>query len=347
MSSKKFLGLLIAALVGVSTFASGCGGSGDNSAPADSGSEVFHRDSAPILTGDDGGADGGGMFDGTTGKACTADTDCVSANGPGINKCSSNNVFVMGPLNPTAVCLMPANCDPGSDGNVHYCDGPDLPTSPGVCLSNGTAGMGTCFPQCTAAPDGRAPTGCQGKDVCNLLISLIDTTTNAVTGVGFCLGGCTVDADCPTGSKCQPDSALCLKTVHTPTKAIGASCTQTDNVRNTCNCVLPSTATTGGYCTVSCIVGGAPCPAGYVCDAQEPSDALNPPGFTQQNPGLGGICFQQCALPGDAGAPASDASGAAVDSGGGEGGGTSTVPTTCPGTSTCVAQNVAGPDCLP
>ena len=116
-----------------------------------------------------GSSSGGGPtnpYDGTTGKACATDADCHSANGPGTNRCTNDGVFAEGPVYPTPICLTAATCNPGTDGNLHYCDGPDDPSSPGVCLSTGTAGDGLCLPQCTFAPGGGFPAGCVGKDIC-------------------------------------------------------------------------------------------------------------------------------------------------------------------------------------
>jgi hypothetical protein len=69
-------------------------------------------------------------YDGTTGKPCTTDADCASPGGPGLARCSSS-VFAPDAYYPTAVCILPS-CSPVSDTSVHYCDGPDDPTSPGM-----------------------------------------------------------------------------------------------------------------------------------------------------------------------------------------------------------------------
>ena len=167
-------------------------------------------------SGDDGSSSGG-SYDGTTGKACASDTDCHPPGGPGVNKCTSGGIFGSAggnDLYPTAVCLDIQNCDPGTDGNLHFCDGPDAPTSPGVCLSTGSPGKGICLPQCSFKPDGSAVTGCQGKDSCFVAGFEADpNNANAAIGIGYCFGGCTADADCATGQKCQTDSGLCLKTL--------------------------------------------------------------------------------------------------------------------------------------
>src|SRR5579863_5646364 len=72
-------------------------------------------------------------YDGTTGTACTTDADCTSPGGPGIARCS-NSVLAPNDYYPTAVCILPT-CSPVSNSaRVHYCDGPDEPGSPGVCI---------------------------------------------------------------------------------------------------------------------------------------------------------------------------------------------------------------------
>src|SRR5580693_9217522 len=83
-------------------------------------------------------------YDGSTGLACKTDSDCASAGGPGIARCS-NSVFGPDEYYPTAVCILPT-CSPVSDSTVHYCDGPDELGSPGVCIQSGATGV--CYPSC-------------------------------------------------------------------------------------------------------------------------------------------------------------------------------------------------------
>jgi len=222
---------------------------------------------------------------------------------------------------PSPVCLMPGSCDPGTDGNLHYCDGADASSSPGVCLATGTAGMGLCLPQCNFAPSGAAATGCQGKDAC--YPAGYSAATTAVVGIGYCFGGCTVNTDCPTGSECQVNSGACVTTL-TAITAAETSCNSTTVSGNACNC-FADTSTDLGFCTSNCTVGGTTCASGWKCEADLPTSLTvstggTVAGWTIQNPGLGGSCVPSCV----------------VDGG-----------TVCPVNSTCQSVTAAGPDCLP
>jgi hypothetical protein len=273
-------------------------GGGDTGA-----ADTFVQDTGPADTGtvNNDSGEAGSPYDGTTGKGCSTNAECRPGGGPGVNVCSGAGAFAAGPLYPTPVCLLPT-CNPGTDGLIHYCDGPDAPTSPGVCVPSGDVGQsgtGICLPRCTFGSQGQSPTGCQGQDTCNLYGWSVDLT-NTVTGIGFCFGGCATNADCATGSVCQKDQGVCLTAGVTRTKAVGAACTQADLVSGACDCFF-DTATSNGYCSQFCIVGSATvlCPSGYACSGQEPvsvngaNDAAVT-GFTLQNQGLAGWCLQQC-----------------------------------------------------
>jgi hypothetical protein len=368
--------VLIGAMVAVSD---GCSGdSGNGNTMADGGlDEALHpppmrRDSGG-QTDTGGGGDaptdgitfdvlGVGAGDMTTGKTCTTDSDCAAPGGPGLNVCSIMGYFRGGPLNPTPVCLSPAPCDLGTGVNVMYCDGPSPTdsTSPGICLPTATAMSGPngqCFPKCTIPADGSAPTGCKGKDRCNLFATGAGTT-GALTALGYCLGGCSANSDCPTGSTCQKDEGLCVTTPNTPTKQLGQVCTANDlsTTNYRCNCFYQP-MTMLGYCSQFCITGPnspVPCPSGYVCDPQLPTKVMGQndadvSGFTAVNPGLAGYCLQTCstASAGDAGnagdAMSSDAAseGGSADAAGGQTGGM------CPLSAGCSTQDTAGPDCVP
>ena len=256
----------------------------------------------------DGGVDGGGadglaydsptqsdsvvpdvfaqQYDDIVGKACTTDKDCFVANGPGLARCS-NTVFNGEDFFPTAVCVLPS-CSPVTNNNaVHFCDGPDLPVSPGICVTSGTSGS-VCLPKCTYDKQGGAPQGCVGKDACNAY------ATTAAAGVGYCFGGCTQDGDCQDGQKCQTDRGWCLPGVTPPTKNVGDSCTSSDSTALVCNCLYGSQKT--GYCSEFCTVGGTACPNGFVCDSLE----IRASGYSTPNTGMAGYCIQSCA--GDAAA---------------------------------------------
>ena len=298
----------------------GCGGStvspGGDAGGADAGGGVDSGFDAPILPfdaghpGSDATADVGTVtkaYDGTTGQMCTTDGDCQPPGGPGNALCSPT-VFTPETYYPTAVCILPT-CSPVSGTTLHYCDGPDDPSSPGICVPQTTGGI--CLPKCTFDKMGSPAVGCVGKDVCDVY------TSNTAGGVGYCWAGCTQDGDCATGQHCQTDQGLCMEGVVPPTKAFGAACTQADSNAGACNCLYGGTAMTG-YCSDFCIVGGAAtCPAGSVCDGLE----YRQYGYTMNNSGLAGYCSVACSA-GDAG-PA------------------------CPPNSSCTNVFAAGPDCVP
>jgi hypothetical protein len=268
-------------------------------------------------------------YDGTVGMPCEIDTDCDPAGGPGDNVCSKT-AFGVGPLWPTPVCIL-MRCNPIGSGNegIQYCDGPpNDPTSPGICLpttSPPEVNMGTCLPRCQVGVDGGAPIGCQGKNACNL-VGAINTATGTVVGEGYCFGGCAANSDCPSGSQCQVDEGTCVTTLYTRTKMLGQACSSADSAAtsNACFCDY-SPATNQGYCTQSCIVGGPPCPTGYLCDTGETgqiaglaADGGALLGFAVQNTGMAGICRVSCQAGG-----------------------------TCPANSSCSTKETVGPVCAP
>jgi len=279
---------------GGSMMVAGGSSSSSGSGASSSGSVVAATDAAAPRT-----------YDGTVGMPCTLSTDCEPPGGPGASICSKT-AFGVGPLWPTPVCIL-MRCDPVGSGNggIRYCDGPpNDPTSPGICLpttSPPQVNMGTCLPRCEFAVDGGAPTGCQGKNACNL-VGAISIATGSVVGEGYCFGGCTTNSDCPSGSQCQVDEGTCVTTLYARTKMIGQACGSADlaSTSNACFCDY-SAATNQGYCTQSCIVGGPPCPSGYLCDTGETAqisglamDGGALPGFAVQNTGMAGICRASC-----------------------------------------------------
>jgi hypothetical protein len=262
-------------------------------------------------------------YDGTVGHPCSSDADCISPTGPGQNRCSLT-ALQDGPLLPTPVCVLPS-CDPGTDGNIHRCDGPDGDaTTPGVCYDLG-GGSGVCLPGCSFAADGSAARGCSGKNVCNFYGSGTDSS-GAPYGVGYCLGGCTANADCPRGSSCDTTTGLCLTTVTPPTLSLGQACNATAPDPG-CNC-FGNLASGDGYCSTFCITGSktAGCPAGYVCDPTEPAASSlggSNLGFPKVTPGLAGWCLASCNIEsgGDAGPEAGDAMSGDAANESGDGGG--------------------------
>jgi hypothetical protein len=267
-------------------------------------------------SGDAGGDGATSSYDGTSGKRCQSNADCKGPSGPGVNVCSTSlNI----PAFPTPVCVSPVVCNPGTDGQVHYCDGPDDPSSPGVCYAVDRppeANRGVCFPQCLIPTDGSSvpASACQGKNTCNYYGTRVDPASHGTVAVGFCYGGCTADADCPANTKCQMNTEECRTTVTPPTKAVGAACTTTDAASDVCACDYGPSG--NGYCIQACIVGSttAGCPAGYVCDTGVPASVSG----AQADPGLGGNCLATCSVDGGA----------------------------CPGGAVCT-MGAAGIDCVP
>ncbi len=334
------------------------GGGGGGPGPADAavsdaaisdGPGPLHPEGATtgLDAGDDSSESGPSANDGTTGKPCQTNADCTGPSGAGVNRCSNDPAGVNGSGNaifPTPICFDPTPCLSPTDGNIHYCDGPDDPSSPGLCLgadpTDGTGGL--CMPKCTFKADGSPAQGCQGKNACTLYIPLQDTMTGALTGgIGYCYGGaCAQDSDCPASNKCQPNEGVCLAMVTLPVTPPGTACNPlSTNVTDACNCLSnPNSSTDLGYCAQFCLVGSDMCPAGTVCDAQEPATVTgvndaSMTGFTMQNAGLAGYCVPTCS---------GGADGGTADAGGGDGG-------TCGGyfNAACQADYAAGPDCQP
>jgi hypothetical protein len=339
---------------------SSSGGSPDGGAAGTPDSGIPLRpDAASIKPAAEGGTEASlsSQYDGTTGNPCTSDLDCQPAGGPGLTVCSSS---LQNPVFPTPVCVL-TSCDPGTDNLIHYCDGPDDPSSPGVCLA--VSGGGICVPQCAFLSDGSAAQGCHGNDACSFYGAGLDTTTNQLVGIGYCWGACTADSQCPTGSSCQVNQGVCLTTVSPPTKTVGQACTAADNsVGGACSCITnPSNTSTSapGVCTQTCLVNTTTdaCPSGYVCQTFEPNTLTDPTtnqsvtGFTTQNTGLLGLCVATCTA-GDAGggggaeADASSDEGGTTTSDASTGGGTPTGGA-CPASTMCDTSTAAGATCLP
>ena len=324
-------------------------------------------DGGALGTGDDAAASNLGV-DGTTGQICTSDKDCVSATGPGVNVCSIGVAGTVGNVDiqfwSTPVCLIPpttANCDPAPIGKApgpHYCDGPDNIASPGICVADDQAnpqpGQGLCFPKCSYTLGGTA-TGCAGSNVCSLdWFSPPTASSSAVTGVGFCQSTCQVDSDCSklgAGYGCQTDIGLCTTKKVTRAKPIGSGCVAStdggadDNTTGACNCLSGSSGQ--GVCTSFCVVGGAACPNGWVCETDETSSPF--PGTTvtvsTQTRGVSGFCVPACSLT-DAGAAAAGTGDAGEADAAPDAGGTP-AGQGCPVGTSCQGKTLAGPDCQP
>ena len=355
-------------------------GSADTASQMDTGGGSSSGSSSGGLPGDDSGSSSGGeaggpcspgkttdgsmLYDGTVGKQCSSDADCQVNGMACTNVCSTSYYMASsGVRYPTAVCIN-LSCDPAPAGDptgqyIHFCDGPDSTLStPGICIPTTNppkSGMGLCLPQCEYSNDGKAATGCVGKDVCSPYV-FGTLNTGAPIAIGICYGGCTKDSDCPVGNHCQTDTGLCEPQVKSRTLQPGDPCTASDadpsssnpNGKGNCSCFY-DTATNEGYCSTYCISGvtsgPGSCPTTdsgvtFVCDNLTPSSiqtssGTTPWGTTMQNPGVAGNCLIPCTESdggaGDAGSMCPY--GGEADAGGGG--------------DLCSSGTIAGPDCLP
>lgn len=370
MSFRKWVGVSMAFTVlgALTSTGNGCSSSSTGGAPQDAGTDgvaYIHPEGSALVdtgSGDDSSGNDASSFAGTTGKSCASTADC---NG---NACSNMYAFTVTNIKvqiwPQPVCIVPiptagGNCDPAPPTDpqgmgVHFCDGPDAVSSPGICLPNtqpAQSMLGLCLPKCTFAMDGSAPSGCPSPDTCVPYTFILDQT-GAVTGYGFCQGSCTQDSDCKAlgtspAYTCQKDIGFCTSApvargVDGGAGSIGTACTKAQDNMGVCNCEYQQTGTTNaGYCTQACVVGDTnnPCPAGYICDdglfpSLDFGDAGTFP-WTSENAGTAGTCQATCTSP-DAGG-ASDAASEAGSEAGAQ----------CPPNSVCSGQTLKGPDCYP
>lgn len=305
MLLKKSLGLVIAtSLLGVAVACSSTtetpdGGTGDGGTvepTTDSGTDSGRRDGGRDSGTSDGGED---RDDQTVGKVCSVDTDCELGFGEADDKFCSKTAFTSGDtVNPTAVCL--GACPRPTGDSLTPCD-----DGQGICLSTGTAGI--CFPYCQVAAGG-APQGCVGKNKCNAIgFGVVQGT---VTAVGYCFGGCTSDADCENGDKCQKEDGTCSKPANlvTYTKQVGDTCTRPATGSSTeCNC-LALGAGQAGVCGHYCLTGtaddagiaGGGCPTGFICNGSFPKTSSTGTAlFATQPAGVSGNCEKACNVDGD------------------------------------------------
>jgi hypothetical protein len=356
-------------------------GSGDTGSQADTGGGSGSGSSSGGLPGDDSGSSSGGgeaggpcspgkttdgsvLYDGTVGKQCTSDSDC-QVNGMACTNICSTSYYpaAQGVRYPTAICIN-LMCDPAPSSDptgqyIHFCDGPDGQlNTPGICIPTTNPpkpGQGLCLPQCQYSNDGKAPTGCVGKDVCTPY-AFGTLSTGTPIAIGICYGGCTKDGDCSVGQHCQTDTGLCEAAVKSRTLQPGDPCTSADadpsgnnpGGKGNCSCFY-DTRTNEGYCSTFCITGvtsgPGSCPTTdsgvtFVCDDSTPSQlqtsmGTTPWGTTMENPGIAGNCLIKC-TPSDAGAGDAGSMcpyGGAADAGGGG--------------DLCSNSTIAGPDCQP
>ncbi|MBI2396045.1 MAG: hypothetical protein HYV09_41160 [Deltaproteobacteria bacterium] len=273
----------------------GCGS--DPAAPAaDAGVDVTEvgdtarPDTGVADTGTPDTGSTGGDHGGTTGKPCSTNDEC-DVTGDGVNMCSID-WYALGSLYPDPVCFG-TECAPPEPGSIAACD-----DGKGWCIDY-ESGVTRCFAQCHFDTDREtAATGCIGKNACNFHGWTKDEG-GPWRGTGYCFGGCTADADCPSGHKCQTEWGECvLKAKHwVATKAVGEPCTSADRGTSTkpptCSCWM-SISLGKGYCTEFCKVGDSPssCPDGFTCDALLPDSEPAP--FTAAAKGLAGVCTKNC-----------------------------------------------------
>jgi hypothetical protein len=294
--TKRLLGVL-AALSMVSGTVVACSSSSDTppggtpdtgvkpDAVVDSG-----KDTKPTVV-PDGDTGGGGCVDKTTGLTCMSDDDCDKM-ACGVNICTEG-AFGGDSLYPSNTCIG-RECDPGAGTTIEGCDG-----DTGVCLP--ITGGGICLPVCEFKDSAAPPTGCIGKNACNVYGwgKAMDMST---IGIGYCFGGCKIDTDCPTGNKCQKEDGLCKKTLDVYTKTVGQACTDVDAKDPAkCNCQY-TTAEKMGYCTQVCRFGeSGVCGTGFSCDVGLPKTKLmdDDTVFTAVPAGMQGNCLKNCTTDAD------------------------------------------------
>jgi hypothetical protein len=196
--------------------------------------------------------------------------------------------FTSGPLFPSAMCIGVDDvaCSANDGTSVVPCN-----AGAGVCLAAGAHQL--CLPQCTFDDGGGAPTGCSGKDVCNVYGWGRDS--GKVYGIGYCFGGCRADRDCPTGSSCQLEDGLCVTTKKSYPKIAGMPCTKAEatGTAPSCNCMYGTTSGKG-YCANFCVVGQTSCGAGSVCSPQLATSDDTGALFTRDPQGMAGNCLRSC-----------------------------------------------------
>ena len=149
----------------------GCpdGGSGSSSGGLERELQRHRRGSSGAFN--EGGTGSSGSYDQTTGDPC----DQRNAELPGrtaargVNVCTNTLGYQVATNSdqgidayPTPICIVPRsttglNCDPAPSSDpggqyIHFCDGPDDPSSLGICVpltSPATHNQGECLPQCT------------------------------------------------------------------------------------------------------------------------------------------------------------------------------------------------------
>jgi hypothetical protein len=289
---------------------------------------------APDLCGSDAGTGDGGVdasipADRTTGKSCLNDNDC-DLTGNGIAHCTATGLFVVGALNPSPICMQFDSsgadvCDPGpldASGkqlNVMPCDG-----DTGLCTKSGSS-TAVCDARCELDDTGKWIQPCLGRNACTYSAVATDATGRHVM-FGTCMGGCSADADCPSGSRCDATEKICVSVKCTTdanctsrwsgapaawrcetssgyckflyAKKPGDLCDPTVPLQD-CACYASPSATQG-VCATLCKTGAAAdCAAGLVCDpVLAATDGAGAPIYAASftlPAGLSGWCLPPCA----------------------------------------------------
>jgi hypothetical protein len=259
----------------------GCGGSSKASSDAGVATDAA-TDSAAELP-----------HNGTSGMACATDAECDPQK-LGTSVCSASKpLYTNGSFDPFGMCVDESACSIPDPTLIAACD-----KNTGMCVP--TAKSNVCVPACAFDDSGATPTGCSATgNVCNPAGWGKDGS-GRLSGIGYCLGGCTADGDCKVaGEKCDLMTELCTKAavIKAPTKALGASCSQADGTAQICNCYYSNTAPTAGVCSQNCRVGDTknPCPTGFSCDPTlAPTLSDGSAGFTTLPVGMGGYCLRNC-----------------------------------------------------
>jgi hypothetical protein len=248
--------------------------------------------------GDAGGrgrADAGPPTDKTVGLECKTNDDCdvTKTKKSACGNASENTI------DPTPVCV--GTCTLGDGKSIVACD-----SGLGVCVGDVARGpTGQCIQFCEWDGD-KLKSGCTGKNVCNVYGWGRDPKTKAPIGVGYCQGGCTADADCTKGNRCQKELGACVAGLIAFTKSIGDACDRakdgTSLAKKTGGCPCVAERASGlGYCSTVCKTADpkAACPTGYTCDPGLPARDKEGPLFSAVAAGLFGSCFKNCAADGD------------------------------------------------
>jgi hypothetical protein len=313
---KRALGVLAALSMVVGSVACSSSDPGpvapakDTGVPTD-GSKTDSGTGVDVLPGDD--ADTATPTDKTTGLACMTDDDCDKTLA-GIAHCSNTIGYVVGPLNPTAICLQIDSsdvCEPTDDMTIRFCDG-----NLGLCTKGGT-NPATCEGMCILGADGTWEQKCAGNNGCNTQAFGTDSMTMKISLIGTCQGGCKADADCPSGSKCDPVQKFCAKTCTADSGCafMGAPATwKCDTARGACTFKYPknlgdtcssaddcfcfkNSKEPSGYCINLCRAGDGSCGTGFTCDALLPTkgtDGSTLFTLTSQPSELVGYCLKNC-----------------------------------------------------